>query len=228
MKINADVHDRTTVHFGLLLFWKGETASMGKKIFIDKHELAEKEDIINPNLAYGVAKQSDNEKALGTVHDFTLSSKGDTDNWTFCIILLKTTIHKGDIFTISAFGTLTGPNAADGNYKASIYSSDTSHSFDPTGDTVFLKSGIRSSKTFVANADSDPNNPPVLLIYSGKAGSTGQNSIHVQNVKVERGSVATPYVPAVEDLVLKSDYDALSDRLTALESKMGGDGTLSH
>ncbi|WP_297954065.1 hypothetical protein [uncultured Lactobacillus sp.] len=107
-------------------------------------------------------------------------------------------------------------------FIASIYNSDTSNSFDPTCETVFLKSGIRSSKTFIANADSDPNNPPILLIYSGKAGSTGQNSIHVQNVKVERGSVATPYVPAVEDLVLKSDYDALSDRLTALESKMGG------
>lgn len=198
-------------------------------VFIDKHELAEKEDIINPNLAYGVVKTSDNQKALGSVHDFTLNSTDNTENWTFCKILLKTTIHKGDIFTISAFGTLTGPHAADGNYKASIYNSDTSNSFDPTCETVFLKSGIRSSKTFIANADSDPNNPPILLIYSGKAGSTGQNSIHVQNVKVERGSVATPYVPAVEDLVLKSDYDALSDRLTALESKMGGgDGTLSH
>lgn len=195
---------------------------MGKKIFIDKHELAEKEDIINPNLAYGVAKQSDNEKALGTVHDFTLSSKGDTDNWTFCIILLKTTIHKGDIFTISAFGTLTGPNAADGNYKASIYSSDTSHSFDPTGDTVFLKSGIRSSKTFVANADSDPNNPPVLLIYSGKAGSTGQNSIHVQNVKVERGAIATPWIPSPLDYAIKPDIDNLQDQINQLKNKLGG------
>ena len=189
-------------------------------VFIDKHELAEKEDIINPNLAYGSLKTVDNVKISGSTNDFTLTASND-NNWFFAEIPLNLSISKGDIITISAFATLSGPQAADGLYKATIYDTNLQAAFDDTEDTVPLKSGIRSSKTIFANRDSNPNDPPVLFIYSGVAGKTGGNTIHVQEVKVERGTAATPYVPAVEDLVLKSDYDALNARLTTLESKMG-------
>ena len=40
--------------------------------------------------------------------------------------------------------------------------------------------------------------------------------------KLELGSVATPWYPAVEDYTVKPDFDSLNSRLTALESKMGG------
>ena len=189
-------------------------------VFIDKHELAEKEDIINPNLAYGSLETADNVKISGSTNDFTLTAPNDK-NWFFAKIPLNLSISKGDIITISAFATLSGTQATDGLYKATIYSSSTSMLFDDTGDTVFLKSGVRSSKTFVANQNSSPNDPPALFVYCGTSTKTGGNTIHVQKIKVERGTVATPYVPAVEDLVLKSDYDALNARLTTLESKMG-------
>lgn len=35
------------------------------------------------------------------------------------------------------------------------------------------------------------------------------NSIKAWDIKVERGTVATPYIPAGEDLMVKSDFDAL-------------------
>lgn len=190
-------------------------------IYIDKHELAEKKDVINPNLAYSSIKTADNVKIPGSTNDFTFTASNVNNFW-YCKIPLNLSLSKGDAITISAFATLSGPQATDGLYKATIYSSNLSAGFDDTKDTVFLKSGIRSSKTIFANKDSNTNNQPVLFIYSGVAGKTGGNTIHVQEVKVERGTVATPYVPAVEDLVLKSDYDALSARLTTLESKMGG------
>ena len=190
------------------------------QLFGGGDEFAKKKDIINPNLAYGSIKTADNVKISGSTNDFTLTAPNDK-NWFFAEIPLNLSISKGDIITISAFATLSGAQATDGLYKATIYSSSTSVLFDDTGDTVFLKSGLRCSKTFVANQNSSPNDPPALFVYCGTATKTGGNTIHVQKIKVERGTAATPYVPAVEDLVLKSDYDALKARLTTLESKMG-------
>lgn len=174
------------------------------QLFGGGDEFAKKKDIANPNLAYGSIEIADGTKISGSTDDFTITASNDA-NWWYCKIPLNLSINKGDIITISAFATLSGTQATDGLYKAAIYSSSTSMLFDDTSETVFLKSGIRSSKTFVANQNSNPNDPPVLLVYCGTAGKTGGNTLHAQKIKVERGAVATPWCPAYEDYVMKSD-----------------------
>lgn len=183
-------------------------------------QLAERKDIVNQNLAYSELLNSTDSRVDGSTKIF-LHESPTLANYDYVKIPLRVVFKKGDIFTISAFSVLTGPQA-NGFYKATIFSKSATKSYDDKEDTNWLKAGIRSSKMIVVNADSDPNDPPYLLVYSGIAGKTGGNTLTVKELKVESGSVATPYIPAVEDLVLKSDYDALSSRLSALESKMGG------
>ena len=180
------------------------------QLFAGGEELANKKDIINPNLAYGYVRSVADSTIVGTVKDFTFTAD-NSNNYCFYKVPINLPIRKGDAITISAFATLSGPQAADGLYKATIYDTNIQATFDDTADTVHLKSGIRSSKTIFANRDSDPNDPPVLFIYSGVAGKTNGNTIHVQEVKVERGTVATPWCPAYEDYVMKSDYGELLD-----------------
>lgn len=185
-------------------------------IFIDKHELAEKEDIINPNLAYGVVKSSDLSAVYGNTQQASFTSPSD-NNYCFSKTKLYGNFKKGDVVTISAFGNLTGKNAQDGYYKATIYNSDTSYCYDDNSESIFLTQGMWSSKQVVFNADTDPNNPPVLLFYCGKPGSTSNNTIVLNRIKVERGSVATQWCPAPEDYAMKSDLDALKAEIEQLK-----------
>lgn len=191
----------------------------GKKV-IDENDW--KNTNIGTNLISGPVFSNTLIPQSGNSKDFTFSAPKKFD-WTFQLFPLNCSFKKGDIFTISAFATLTGSNN-NGLYKASILSRDYQIVYDPNADTDWLKAGQVCSKTITVNADSDPNNPPYLSIYSGVAGSTGGNTIHVQNLKIEHGSIATQWSPAPEDLVLKSDFDALKAKVDSLtKSQNGGD-----
>lgn len=102
-------------------------------------------------------------------------------------------------------GVLTGNQVGDGQYKATIYSEDLSICYDSHEDDVLIKSGSRGSKTIVVNADSDPTNPPYVMIYTGKAGNTGGNTIEINDLKAERGSIATQWSPAPQEYAMKAD-----------------------
>lgn len=198
-------------------------------IFINKKKIIDETDWQNTNSGTNLVKDVqvlnllDQPAGIGTTVDFTGVAQPNND-WTFWKIPLNISFKRNDVFTVSAFATLTGPKVADGLYEITIYNQDTSTCYDPTSDTVFLKSGQRSSKTIKVNADSDPNKPPVLLVYSGKVGSTAGNTIHVQNIKLEHGSVATQWSPAPEDLVLKSEFDSLKEKLDSLTKSVNGGG----
>ena len=172
------------------------------------------------NLVYGNVFDNQGFPAtnvIGTTRHTTLKTKNDLDNWDFCRTPLNCSFKKGDTITISLFGVLTGKQVGDGQYKATIMSADTNTCYDDHPDDVWIKSGSRSSKTIVVNADSNPTNPPYVLIYAGKAGSTGGNTIEINDLKVERGTVATQWSPAPQDLVLRSDLDALKAEIDQLK-----------
>lgn len=172
------------------------------------------------NLVYGNVFDNQGFSAtnvIGTTRHTTLKTINDLDNWKFCRTPLNCSFKKGDTITISLFGVLTGKQVGDGQYKATIMSADTNTCYDDHPDDVWIKSGSRESKTIVVNADSNPTNPPYVLIYAGKAGSTGGNTIEINDLKVERGSIATQWSPAPQDLVLKSDLDALKAEIDQLK-----------
>lgn len=164
------------------------------------------------NLVYGNVfnkKGITATNVIGTTRHTTLKAANDLDNWNFCRTPLNCSFKKGDTITISLFGVLTGKQVGDGQYKATIMSADTNTCYDDHPDDVWIKSGSRESKTIVVNADSNPTNPPYVLIYSGKAGNTGGNTLEINDLKVERGSIATQWSPAPQEYAMKSDYDKL-------------------
>lgn len=181
-----------------------------------KINLAQKQDVINPNLAYENVVNNNSSQIFGTTKEASINA--DSNNFFYAKIKLDASISKGDVFTISALGTLSGQQAGDGSYHVAVYTSDASARFDT--DSNYLKSGTRTSKTFTATANSSAQ--PYLFIYPGVPGKTANNSLEIKEIKVERGSVATPYMLSIKDQVLKSDFDSIISRITKLESKMGG------
>ena len=157
------------------------------------------------NLVYGNIFLKNSDEVVGTTKHTTLQTSDDTDNWNYCRTPLNCSFKKGDTITISLLGVLTGKQVGDGQYKATIYSEDLSICYDSHENDVLIKSGSRGSKTIVVNADSDPADPPYVLIYTGKAGSTGGNMIEINDLKVERGSIATQWSPAPQEYAMKAD-----------------------
>lgn len=166
------------------------------------------------NLAYGDFWTSVSPNIVGNTRQASATA---SVNYFHTVNMLNGNFKKGDVVTISAFANLTGPNVKDGYYEATIFNSDYTHCYDDNGYSVLLKQGMRSSKHVVFNADTDPNNPPILLLYPGPDDSTAGNTIVLNEVKVERGSIATQWSPAPQDLVLKSDLDSLKAEIEQLK-----------
>ena len=171
---------------------------------------------VGVNLAYGNFWTSASNDIIGNTRQASATASA---NYFHTANRLNGNFKKGDVVTISAFGNLTGQNVKDGYYKATIFNSDYTHCYDDNQDRILLKQGMRSSKQVVFNADTDPNNPPLLLFYPGTVRSTAGNTIVLNEVKAERGSIATQWSPALEDLVLKSDLDALKAEIEQLKQK---------
>lgn len=184
----------------------------------DKIALAK--DVANENLAYGIPFVINNPSNTfnGSTQSVTNSATSDNDNWHYFSFKTVPSFKKGDVITISAIGYLTGKQVKDGNYKATIYNTDLSTCYDDTENSIFLKSGKLSSKTFIANADSDPNNPPILMFYTGIAGSCGGNTLTIKNAKAEKSSIATPWIPSINDIAKQSDVTSLQDKINNLFS----------
>lgn len=189
-------------------------------LYADGSKLALAKDVANENLAYGVPFVVNDSRQVfnGSTQSVTNSATSDNDNWHYFSFKVVPSFKKGDAITISAIGYLTGKQVKDGNYKATIYNIDLSTCYDDTADSVFLKSGQLSSKTFIANADSDPNNPPILMFYTGIAGSCGGNTLTIKNAKAEKSSIATPWISSIKDIAKQSDVTGLQDKINNLFS----------
>ena len=150
------------------------------------------------------------DKNYGNTKNFSFTAPSDS-NWNFVKIPLDVTFKKGDIFTISFDSTLTGSQVKDGWLKTTIFNNDLSCCYDDNQDTVYIKSGNPGSKTIVVNADSDPSNPPFALVYAGVAGSTGGNTLTVENFKIERGNIPTDYSLPLGEISTEADITNLQN-----------------
>lgn len=191
-----------------------------------QYELAEKKDVINPNLFTGskdftgkwinVSKITQKDKYL----DFTALCL----NWAWNGISQYIVVNKGETFTASMYVKAKAGSSiiwytalntdGESGYKI-VDTSPASKTMNGTGNWQ------KTSFTFTVVGGSGAIKPRIEY--------DGSSPFWIAGMKLERGTIATPWCPAYEDYAMKSDYDALNARLTTLESKMGGESAkLSH
>ena len=96
------------------------------------------------------------------------------------------TLTIGETYTFSAIAKITGTNAPT---KCTVYNYHTNPNTGGPRSDNFIADGVtRDSFTFVANATG-------FICYAGNSGSTGGFGAEYKQLKLEKGSVATPWTP---------------------------------
>lgn len=183
-------------------------------IFIDKHELAEKKDIVNPNLITG-SKDFTGSKWVNILEnvqkDKYLDFTAICVNWAWSGTSQYIAVNKGETFTASMYvKTPAGYSNSwyialandEGDYKRVDVDSN-SKTINGTGNWQ------KTSITFTITGDSGAIRPRIE--------SDGSSRFWIAGMKLERGTVATPWCPAYEDYAMKSDLDALKAEIDRLK-----------
>lgn len=186
-------------------------------IFIDKHELAEKKNIVNPNLLSNTDSFKDFYIAtIGTPASPTkdkLDPLGHvtshaTSAWQQATYFLD--IDTSSVYTLSAFVWLNG----DQPIKAICR--------DVTGISACSNNGM------VINGIKSNCWQRISFTFQGFYKShvafdfevtDGTVDFWLGSYKLEKGAIATPWCPALEDYAMKSDLDALKAEIEQLKQK---------
>lgn len=168
---------------------------------------------VGENLAYGYFDKGTNSNTLET--SWTAPSNSSLDH---AQIKINGSFSKGEQVTISAYISIISDQDITG-IKAELYDANYT-SFDDNEDGNLLIPNKWSSKTITAKQDFAA--PMKLLLYAGGPTNTQGNTIHIYNLKVERGAIATPWIPSPLDYAIKTDIDNLQDQINQLKSKLGG------
>ncbi|WP_297954063.1 carbohydrate binding domain-containing protein [uncultured Lactobacillus sp.] len=182
-------------------------------IFIDKHELAEKKDIVNPNLLTGSKDFTGNWLYLDQVKqkDKYLDFTAVCSDWAWNGISQFIAVNKGETFTFSAYAKgkagsslnlfITLNNDGEGGYKKV--------NGNPNGITITATGDWQKVSMTFTMLDSGAIQPRIE--------GNGTVPFWIAGLKLERGAVATPWCPAPEDYVMKSDLDALKAEINQLK-----------
>ena len=172
-------------------------------IFIDKHELAERKDIVNPNLFTGskdftgkwthIPKHAQKDKYL----DFTAIYV----NWAWLGISQYIAVNKGETFTASMYVK------AEAGSKLFWYTLLWNHTSAYKAAQV-----TRKHKTINGTGNWQKTSFTFTITDDGaiipRIESNGSSPFWIAGMKLEKGAIATPWCPAYEDYVMKSDLDA--------------------
>ena len=170
-------------------------------------ELAERKDATNPNLFTGSKDFTSDWMNLDQVKqkDKYLDFTAICDNWEWNGISQYIAANKGDTFTASAYVkanagsslswfTLLGGDNEDGHTKA-----DT----NPQNQAITATGGWqKTSFTFTATSDGT---------IKPRIESDGTVTFWIAGMKLEKGTVATPWCPALEDYAWESDITSLQN-----------------
>ena len=104
-------------------------------------------------------------------------------------------IKQGDVFTLSA--NVDTSSLVGNEVTVSFYNDAVSTTY--TGWVHLTVNNGRIEGKLTVNASGNNKTDAVLLIYSGKAGTTAGSVVTISNLKLERGTVATDWTPAPED-----------------------------
>lgn len=173
-------------------------------IFIDKHELAERKDIINPNLFTGSKDFTGEWHSV--LKDIKLAQKDKyldftaiCVNWAWGGISQYIAANKGETFTASAY--VKGKAGSRLTWFMVL-----NWEGENGGKQVY---GIPDTQTINATGDWQKTSFTFTMPDSGmiKPRIEGDGSIPfwIAGMKLERGTTATPWCPAVEDYAMKSD-----------------------
>lgn len=122
----------------------------------------------------------------------TTATAADENNYSYVTLRpVISPLEKGQVFTFSADVEILAGNPSQ--VTISLY--DTAISVLDTRSILNIENN-RVSGTITPTGDT----AEVLLIYAGLAGATAGNSIRFSNMKLEKGSFATDWTPAIEEV----------------------------
>ena len=185
------------------------------QLFGGGDEFAKKKDIVNPNLITD-SKDFTGSKWVnmpGNVQkDKYLDFTAIYVNWAWQGISQYIAVNKGETFTVSAYVKVPAGSSVlwyimlpndEGNYKR-VDVDTNSKTINGTGNWQ------KTSITFTVTAGDSGAIKPRMEIGSS-------DGFWIAGMKLERGTNATPWCPAYEDYVMKSDLDALKAEIDQLK-----------
>ena len=184
------------------------------QLFGGGDEFAKKKDIVNPNLITG-SKDFTGSKWINISENIQKDKYLDFTavcvNWAWNGISQYIAVNKGETFTFSAYAKSNAGSQlnlftplnedGEGGYKK-VNANPNGISIMTTGDwqKVSITFTMLDSGTIKPRIEGD-----------------GSITFWIAGMKLERGTVATPWCPAYEDYAMKSDLDALKTEIDQLK-----------
>lgn len=133
-----------------------------------------------------------------------------SNNWKYVTVVNK--LNPSTDYTVSV-GSSSLIKGTATRYSVRAYNFTTSKDIY---NGTFAIGNERQSITITTSAS--PTDNYGILLYAGVGGETGGNSLEFNNVKVERGTKATDWTPAPEDI--DKEFDSVRGDIVSVESKV--------
>lgn len=172
------------------------------QLFCGGDELAKKKDIVKPNLITGSKDFTGSKWTLTSENlqkDKYLDFTAVCVNWAWGGISQYIAVNKGETFTASMYVKAKAGSTV--SWYINLPSDEAGYKKVDTNPTTKMINGTgnwqKTSITFTVTGDSGTIKPRIE--------STDSSPYWIAGMKLERGTTATPWCPAPEDYVMKSD-----------------------
>lgn len=153
----------------------------------------------------------------GTIEDIVVDDTANTgtQGWCFNTIPINADLKVGDKITVSVEDvTMTGRGDLS-KWGVTLYSKDIS---EMRANNYEANTGKNTQVTITVTSMNDPNKQTALLIYSGRVSDTEGKKAVFHHLKVERGSIATPWTPAPSDNATVTQVQQITASIDGLQS----------
>ena len=153
----------------------------------------------------------------GTTEDIVVDDTANTgtQGWCFKTIPINADLKVGDKITVSVENVDLAGKGDLSKWGATLYSTDIS---EWRANNYEVNAGKNGQVTITVASMNDPNKKTALLIYSGRVSDTEGKKAVFHHLKVERGSIATPWSPAPSDMATVTSVTNLSATVDGIKS----------
>lgn len=183
------------------------------QLFGGGDEFAKKKDIANPNLLTG-SKDFTGSKWVyipeNVQKDKYIDFTAIYVNWTWQGISQYIAVNKGETFTASMYVKV--PAGSSVSWYIMLNNGERYKQVDVDSNLKTINgtgNWQKTSITFTVTGDSGAIRPRIE--------SDGSSTFWIAGMKLERGTVATPWCPAYDDYAMKSDLDVLKAEIDQLK-----------